>query len=94
MNQQIAECHVSVAEVGLKKRFTEEIVKSAACRMTLKEGASLMPRTVKLNIALGDILLKAAEKWRQQVIFVMLSSLINHFPDFNCIGTIRVNNGN
>ena len=64
VDQQIAHCHVGVAQIGAEKRLAKEINELIAGRMAAEELAALMPRAVKRAIALLHIVDKGAEKRR------------------------------
>ena len=72
VDQQIAHCHVGVTQVGTEKRFTKEIDKLIARRMTAEELPPLMPRAVKCAVTLFHVVYKGTEKRRPQLGLVLL----------------------
>lgn len=57
MNEEITQCDIRIAEIGAECILTEEIVKSAACRMFTKESTALVAGAVELGISVFNILL-------------------------------------
>ena len=74
VDQQIAHCHVGVAQIGAEKRLAKEINELIAGRMAAEELAALMPRTVKRAVALFYIVDQGAEKRRAQLGFILQGS--------------------
>lgn len=55
MNEEITQCDIRIAEIGAECILTEEIVKSAACRMFTKESTALVAGAVELGISVFNI---------------------------------------
>ncbi len=70
MDEQIPHGHVGVAQVCAECIFTKEIIENAPRRMPTEECAALMPRAVKLRIAILYIFLQIAEEWRQEIFLI------------------------
>ena len=74
MDQQIAHCHVGIAQIGAEKRFAKEIDKLVSGRMAAEELASLMSGAVKRTVPLLDVIDQRAEERRAELGFVLLRS--------------------
>ncbi len=72
VDQQVAHCHVGVAQIGTEKRLTKEVDKLVPGRVTAEELPALMPRAVKRAVALFHIIDQGAEKRRAQLGFILL----------------------
>ena len=74
VDQQIAHCHVGIAQIGAEKRFAKEIDKLVSGRMAAEELASLMSGAVKRAVPLLDVIDQRAEERRAELGFVLLRS--------------------
>jgi hypothetical protein len=72
VDQQVAHCHVGVAQIGAEKRLAKEINKLIPGGMAAEKLAALMPRAVEGAVALLDVIDQRAEERRAQLRFVLL----------------------
>ena len=64
MDQQIAHCYVSIAQVGAEKRFAEIFHELVTCRVTADKLAALMSWAVEGAVSLVYIInQRAEERW-------------------------------
>ena len=88
MDEQIAEGHVGIADIGLENMRSIKIIKIASSRMLLEKQAVLMARAIKRRILFTDIIDEVGKKRRQHSMFITAgqpfgcrnaAALIDHF---------------
>ena len=94
VNEKVAHCHVGIAEVGTEDVFAEEVCKLAAGRMAAEEGAALMARAVKVNVAVANVGFKLAEEGRKNLILVLLGGGIDQAAVETDVVGLGVDDGN
>ncbi len=71
VNQQIAHCHIRVAQVSTEQRLTKVFHKLIPRRMATEKFAALMTGAIKRAVTLIDIIDQCAEEGRAQLSFIM-----------------------